>query len=257
MTVPVDRSQLKTATSLDHSGDVQKAQAALDSARQQMMFAEGAPEAERFFAQQQADAARFAAEQSYGAASYQQQQHVAEEAFVAQQNQPIEAALRAQEEARTGQILGGFTSILGTGLVAGEVVAAPGAIVAPGLAASAGVGAAFNKASPSDGSEPATTQMTPAILASSRMATPQELGIDPVLDKQLGPVAPAVAVDNVAQASPTVQELLAKAQPIEPAAEASPAPAAPNAAAMLQRQRMAMAMAPAFRPPGAKSPLEG
>ncbi len=240
MSNPPDRSALWTNTAQDTSADAAKATAALSDAQSMQAGAASAPEADRDFLARKASEAQFMAQQQLGQAQYAAQQYQAQEFAVRQHNEPIEAALRQAEEQRSAQVLadtGRFVTAAAVTTVAVEAVSNPGMVAGAFGGLMGGTG-------------PATTMsMGPMAMFGALSATPKQLGIEPALDKQLGPVMPAVAIDNVAKASPVVAAEMAAvaAAPVvaEPVERVSVAPIARPAVPMsMQLHNNAMANGP-------------
>jgi len=240
---PADRSQLWTTTLHDTSEEARKAEAALSDAQKMQAGASTAAEADRAFIAKQADDARFAAQQQLGAAQHGAKLYQEQSFAVRTHNEPIEAALRAQEEARTRQIMEDTAKF-----------AAGAAVATMAVGAAAGAGPAVDPYGPTSffgmmPRGPATTMaMGPAALFGALAATPQKLGMEPALDKQLGPVMPAVAIDDVARRSPAVAadaDAPANAAPAaEPAVTVAPVQRARNMAMELANNSLAFGPKP-------------
>lgn len=231
MSNPPDRSALWTNTAIDTSGDAARAAAALEEAQKLQAGAGTAPEADRAFIEAKAAEARFSAQQQLSQAQHGQQVYQQQEFAVRQHNEPVEAALRAAEEQRTSQIVADTARFATAAVVA---TAAVDAVSSPGLASGAFGGLM-------GGTGPATSmRMGPLAMFGALSATPKMLGIEPALDKQLGPaVMPAVAIDNVAKASPAVA-----ADPDAPTVSVAPITPRPVPLSMQMRHDSAMANGP-------------
>lgn len=198
MSNPPDHGNLWTNTAIDTSGDVSKAQGAIEAAQKVEAGIPFAAEGDQDFFKKKA-----AADMAYGQAQLGAAQHgvkqYQEQAFAVQQhNEPIEHARREAETQRTNQVLENTAGFVGAAVVATAAVGMAAEMGSPGIVSHGFAGI-------SGGTGPATTMaMGPMAMFAGLSRTPQQLGIEPALDRQLGPVMPAVAIDAVAKASPAV-----------------------------------------------------
>lgn len=223
MSTPTDKPPQADASQLwskpvDYSTDDRARALGYEDEARRMTGAVGfAPEGDRAFFEKKAQEAGFMARQAAGNAQFQQQQYQQAAFAVEKHNEPIEAALRAQQEAEARAKAAALAQAA-IGMAA--TVAVVDAVGSSGGLTSA-VGGLFA------GTGPATTMgMGPAAMFGGLAATPAKLGIAPTL------AIAGVAIDDVAKASKSVQaEMAASAAPTAPEAKPAAAPVAPVARA--------------------------
>lgn len=209
---PVDASQLWSKP-VDYSTDAAaKAAAFQDEAQKYSAGLSTAPEADRTFFEKQADAARFAATQYQGTAAFQKQQYDGQVYATRTHNEPIEAALRAQQEAETAARLRAAAELAATAALATGVAAVASQ---PG-----GLTGAFSSLVMGEGAyatPPTMMAMGPTAAFGRVGSTAATFGLVSSLDKLLGPAEPTTGTAPVAP-SPTSQAMLDTSNPITPTA---------------------------------------
>lgn len=234
-----DASQLWSAPVDYGTPAVQAANGALSAAQQQLLGAAGAPEADREFLRKKAEGEQIYAQAQLSNAQGMQKQYEQQAFVVKTHNEPIEAQLRAQQEAEAAAKAAALAKFalaaVATTMVA-DAASQPGGLTGAFSGFGLGIGPAATVMAMSPG---------PLSLFNRSSASPKELGVEPSLDKQLGPmVLPGVAIDDVAQKSPVVAAELA-APAADPAAPVAQRPVTPLATGLgLELHNNSMANGP-------------